>query len=83
TGVAFATEDVIAPAKIAFDGIVKFKKMTVKAACVEGKIYSTDEAKVLASIPSREVLVAQLLGMLTMPIRGLAIALDQIANKKA
>ena len=37
----------------------------------------------VANIPSKDVLVAQLLGMLTMPLRGLAVALDQIAQKKA
>ena len=37
----------------------------------------------LAAIPSKEVLIAQLLGMLQSPISGLARALQQVAEQKA
>ena len=37
----------------------------------------------IADLPSREVLIARLLGSMMSPISGLAIVLDQIAKKKA
>ncbi|MCL2370708.1 MAG: 50S ribosomal protein L10 [Firmicutes bacterium] len=82
TAIAFGYDDPTAPARIfkkhAKDGIPAFK-----AGIVEGKVMDAAAIEEVASIPSKEVLVAQLLGMLTMPLRGLAVALDQIAQKKA
>lgn len=83
TAVAFHSEDPLVPAKIAVDGEAKYKALKVKAAWMDGKQLDVAETKKLAAIPSREVLVAQLLGMLTMPVRGLAVALKQIAEKNA
>ncbi len=83
TAVAFHSEDPIIPAKIAVDGEGKYKVLKVKGAWMDGKQLSVAETKNLASIPSREVLLSQLVGMLTMPMRGLAVAIKQIAEKKA
>jgi len=83
TAVAFHSEDAIAPAKIAVDGENKYKALTVKAAWYDGKQLDANETKKLASIPSKEVLVAQLVGLLTMPMRGLAVAISEIAKKNA
>ena len=84
TAVIFDSNDVIAPTKIANGGESKYNKVfKIKAGYVEGKAVDAAYIKQLASIPSKEVLVAQLLGMLTMPMRGLAVAIDQIAKKNA
>ena len=83
TAVAFHSEDAIAPAKIAVDGENKYKALKVKAAWYDGKQLDVNETKKLASIPSKEVLVAQLVGLLTMPMRGLAVAISEIAKKNA
>ena len=83
TAVAFHSEDAIAPAKIAVDGENKYKALKVKAAWYDGKQLDMNETKKLASIPSKEVLVAQLVGLLTMPMRGLAVAINEIAKKNA
>lgn len=81
---ALATsEDVVAPAKVTFDGETKFKVMKAKAGYIEGKVMAYNEVKQIASIPSKDVLVAQLLGMLLNPIRSLAVVLDQAAKKNA
>ena len=77
------SKDVVAPAKITFDGETKYKVMKAKAGFIEGKVMNYNEVKAIASIPSKEVLVAQLLGMLTNPIRSLAVVLDQAAKKNA
>ncbi len=83
TAFAFSDADVVAPAKIAVDGETKYKVMKVKAGFVEGKICNENEIRALAAIPSKEVLVAQLLGMLTHPMRSLAVAISEVARKNA
>ena len=43
---------------------------------IEGKVVSVDEIKALASLPSKEVLVAKLLGSMSSPIQGFASVLN-------
>ena len=83
TAVLFHNTDEVAPAKIALDGSKKYGTMKLKSGYVTGKYYNTDEITTLANIPSREVLVAQLLGMLTNPMRSLAVAVSEVAKKNA
>lgn len=83
TAVLFHSSDEVAPAKIALDGGKKYGNLKLKSGYVSGKYYNTDEITALASIPSREVLVAQLLGLLTNPMRSLAVAVSEIAKKNA
>ena len=80
---AFGYEDPVAPAKILKDSIKKFKKCEMKAGIVNGKVFSAAEVNTLADLPSREQLIARLLGSMMSPISGLAVALDQIAKQKA
>ena len=81
TALATSAEEVVAPAKIVFDGENEYKVMKAKCGYIEGKFMEYNEVKKIASIPSKEVLVAQLLGMLQNPIRSLAVVLDQAAKK--
>ena len=84
TAVLFHSSDEVAPAKIALDGSKKFNNnLKLKSGYVSGKYFNTAEINALANIPSREVLVAQLLGMLTNPMRSLAVAVSEIAKKNA
>ena len=84
TAVIFHNTDEVAPAKIALDGFTKYEKnIKLKSGYVSGKYFNTEEITALANIPSREVLVAQLLGMLTHPMRSLAVVCSEIAKKKA
>ncbi len=52
-------------------------------AIFEGKLIPKEEVAMLAKIPSREVLLSQFVGMLTYPLRGFAVVLDQIAKQKS
>ena len=84
TAVLFHSTDEVAPAKIALDGSKKFgNNLKLKSGYVSGKYFDLNEITALANIPSREVLVAQLLGMLTNPMRSLAVAVSEIAKKNA
>ena len=78
---AFGYEDAVAPAKILKDFIKKTKKCTLKGGIVEGKVENADAISAIADLPSREVLIARMLGSMMSPISGLAVVLNQIAEK--
>ncbi|HIZ55224.1 MAG TPA: 50S ribosomal protein L10 [Firmicutes bacterium] len=89
------SQDAVAPAKILAAFADKQKDVfNIKAGFVEGKVLSVDGVNELAKLPSREVLIAKALGGLNAPIsgfanvlnanlRGLVIALNQIAEKQS
>ncbi|MCL2848308.1 MAG: 50S ribosomal protein L10 [Firmicutes bacterium] len=83
TAVAFGYEDAVVPAKILADSVKKFNKMKLKGGVAEGKFLPEAEVVALSKIPPKPVLVAQLLGLLTSPMRSLAIGLSEVAKKKA
>ena len=83
TAVAFGYDDPIAPAKILVDSAAKFNKMAVKGGIIENKKADENEVKAFAKIPAKPVLVGQLLGLLTNPMRSLAVAMSEIAKKQA
>ena len=83
TAVAFGGENLAAPAKIANDKAIAFKKMKVKCGMVDGIFLDEEGVKRLATLPSKEGLIAQLLGMLQAPIAAFARAIDAIAKKQA
>lgn len=80
--VAFGYEDATAPARILNDFAKNHKKLELKAGIVEGTIYDAKGVEKLASIPSREVLIAQLLGSFKAPLSNLAYLLNAIKEKK-
>jgi large subunit ribosomal protein L10 len=79
-GIAFGIEDAVAPAKITRDFAKTHKKLDIKAGFIEGKVIGLDGVIGLADLPSREVLIAQVLGGLNGPISGFANVLS--ANMK-
>jgi large subunit ribosomal protein L10 len=79
--VAFGYDDEVAPAKIVVNAKSETCPMEVKFGIYNKQVVDQDAIKALAAIPSREVLVAKLLSMLTAPVRGLAVALNEIAKK--
>lgn len=94
TSMASSDVDPVAPAKLLNEYAKKFEKFELKAGVVEGRIVGVDEIKALAELPSREQLIARVLGGFNAPIsgfvnvlnaniRGLVVALNAIAEKKA
>ena len=81
TAVAFG-DDEIAPAKIFCKNQKQLNKMSVKFGIVDGKIVDKNQVEELAKIPSKDVLVAMLLGTLNAPVAALARALNAIAEKQ-
>ena len=81
TAVAFGYEDPVAPAKILVDFIENAKKTQLKGGVLAGRAMSQAEIKDLASLPSKEQLLAKLLGSLNAPVTGLVMALSGIPRK--
>jgi len=93
SAIAFGNEDPASAAKISAEFAEDHEALEIKAGFVDGKILSLDEVDALAKLPSKEVLIAQVLGGLNAPIQGLANVLNgtlsgfarviaQIAEKK-
>jgi len=78
---AFGYEDPAAPAKILKDSVKKYKKCVIKGGLINGTVSNAAAMDALAELPSKEVLIARMLGSMMSPISGLAIVLDQIAKK--
>ena len=73
TAFAFSAADAVAPAKVICDYIKKNKLddkgiLSVKVGTVEGKVIEANEVQALASLPSREELIAKLMGSMNAPI---------------
>ena len=79
---AFGYEDAVTPAKLLKEFVKKAKKCEIKGGIVEGAVTNAKDLDAIADLPSREVLIARLLGSMMSPISGLAIVLDQIAKKQ-
>lgn len=83
TAFALSEEDAVAPARI----VAKYSKdvkdgFNLKAGFVEGKMLDATGVTELSNIPSREVLIAQVLGGFNGVIRNFAVVLDQIREQK-
>ena len=81
TAVAFGIDDATAPARVISEFAKTAPALEIKAGVVEGTYYEAAGMKVIADIPSREVLLSKLLGSLQSPITNLARVLKQIAEK--
>ncbi|MDD4088406.1 MAG: 50S ribosomal protein L10 [Tissierellia bacterium] len=80
--IALSYEDEVSAAKVTND-FAKTSNDTIvlKAGIAEGRVMNADEVIALASVPSREILLGQLAGVLHGNIRNLAYMLDQISKK--
>lgn len=93
SAVAFSMEDPASAAKVTAEFLKTHDKLEIKSGLVDGKVISKEEVDSLAKLPSKEVLIAQVLYGLNAPIqglvnvlngniRGLAVVLKAIADKK-
>ena len=75
-------EDPIAAAKVLNDFAKSNDKLILKAGSYAGETLDAAGIKALASIPSREELLAKLLGVMMAPLTGMAISLGALAKKR-
>jgi large subunit ribosomal protein L10 len=74
--------DAVAAAKIINDFAKTNDKLVIKAGAYNGKLLNKDQVIQLASIPSKEVLLAQLCGLLASPISRFARVLGAVSEQK-
>jgi large subunit ribosomal protein L10 len=75
-------DDAYAISKKLYEFSKKNKALQFFGAIFEGNFVNKDGFLEMAKMPSKEVLIGRLLGMLTYPIRGLAVALSEVAKKQ-
>ena len=78
TAVAFGYEDPVAPAKILCKFVKDAKKTEIKGGILDGKAMGADEIQNLSKLPSKDELIAKMLGSLNAPITNFAMALSAI-----
>jgi large subunit ribosomal protein L10 len=76
TGIVFAGVDPVAPAKALKTFSDTVKRVTVKAAYIDGRIVDAKQVDVLAKLPPKIELIASLVGTLANPLRGLVTVLS-------
>lgn len=76
------SEDAVAAAKVVADFAKTNDKLVIRGGVYDGKTLDANGVKELASIPSKEVLLAQLCGLLMSPIARTAVVLGALATKK-
>ncbi len=82
TAIAISKDDQTAPARILGDFAEKSKDcFNLKAGCVEGEYFDAEKVVALSKIPSKDILLAQLVGSLQGPIQKLAALLQAIVDK--
>jgi len=74
--------DAVAAAKVVADFAKTNDKLVIRGGAISGKVLDVNGVKQLASIPSKEVLLAQLCGLLMSPMSRTAVVLDALAAKK-
>lgn len=74
--------DAIAAAKVVSDFSKTNEKLVIRGGATGGKALDVNGVKQLASIPPREVLLAQIAGLLKSPITRTAVVLNALASKK-
>jgi len=74
--------DAVAAAKVVHEFARTNDKLVIKAGAYNGKVMDVAGVTALATVPSKEVLLAQLLGVLQSPVSGLARVLAAVAEQK-
>ena len=76
------SEDPVAAAKVLNEFAKTNDKLVLKAGSYAGKVLDKAGVQALASIPSRDELLAKLLGVMMAPVSGFAVALGQLAKQR-
>lgn len=82
TALAIGVSDPIAPAKILKEYAEKIPTFEIKAGYVDGGVLDAAGVNALAEIPSKETLIAKMMGSMQSSLYGLAYALQAIIDKE-
>lgn len=75
TAVVFGADDPSVPARLLQEFIRQYRKLGIKGGLVEGEAVGAEMVQTLATLPPRMELMARLVGVLTLPLRGVMSAL--------
>lgn len=81
SAIALTHDDPVAPAKALADFVKENKKFEIKGGVLNGKIIDPDGIKALSSLPSREVLLAQVLSAMNAVPTSLVTALADVPRR--
>lgn len=79
--VAISYSDPVAPAKILKQYAEKIESFKLRAGFLEGAVIDSATVEALADTPTKEVMIARILGSIQGPITGLAVALNAVVEK--
>lgn len=82
TALALSNEDYAAPARILSKFAEKSETFKIKSGFLDGKLVDLDTISAIAKLPSREVLLATVLGAFQAPIAAFARAVQAIVDKQ-
>lgn len=80
TAVAFVHNEPIAPAKAIVGFAHEHKALSIKGGFIEGYLYSADQIQALSKVPPREVLLAQMIGSIQLPVSNLVGTLQSLIS---
>ncbi|MBI2352631.1 50S ribosomal protein L10 [Candidatus Dependentiae bacterium] len=80
--IVFVKNDLTGTAKVLHDFAKENEEFKIVAGCYESRLLNKETIGVLARIPSREILLAQLCGVLKGPITALVVTLGQVVKEK-
>ena len=83
TAVAFSYEDATAAGRELDAFVDKYENLSFKAGVIDGNYYDENTIKVMAKIPSREVLLSRLLGSWKSPVASFARVVKEIAKAQS
>ena len=78
TGVAFSGDNFAAPAKIIKDYSKDKNKFTFKGSYIESQFYGADQLNVLASMPTKEEVMASIVGSIASPASGIVGSINAV-----
>lgn len=78
TGFAFTTTNPLAPAKIINKYFGEKEKLSLKACYVEGEYFDGSQLKTLATLPTKNELIASIMGSLDSPVSGIVGAINAV-----
>lgn len=80
--IAFGYEDPIVPAKVLNNFAKEHKSLELKAGIISGEVYDQDKVNYLSTLPSRDELIAKLLGSFKAPVSNFVYLLNAVKEKK-
>ena len=78
TGFAFTSTNPLAPAKIINKYFSDKEKLSLKACYVEGEYFEGSQLKTLATLPTKNELIASIMGSLDSPVSGIVGAINAV-----